>query len=172
MACIVLILDKLELGQSFTLIVALGAVDGASFLGLKGDRGFCTTVSTYSRIHLSGLPITASTLPSPSSSALWTAARFMLQSARQIELLLTGGKGTLLPTVTAHKCLIFQSHKLRLLYGLLFPCLTCSFLTPDPSLNYPIIRRIPYKNAGFKLRNNTEQRSLLIKLLYTLDIVK
>ena len=104
----VLTSDRLNLASFFSMFgVALFAVNRTSIPGLEWYCGFFTAVSTHDGIHLSWLVVATKTLFPSSGSAFWTSARFILQSVRLIELLLTNGKGELLSTVAAYQSLLF-----------------------------------------------------------------
>jgi len=92
--------------------VAVAAVDGSVFAGLERDFGVFAALGAYCLEHLppTSEAAIAAAFGLPGSAAIGTAPGLVLQAARRVEFLLTGGEGEFLPTISALEGLVLKAH--------------------------------------------------------------
>ena len=81
---------------------ALPAIHRAPTPGLKGDFSLFAASSAHCRVHLARCSVIAIATLSPCHSTLWTATRFILQSASFEKFLLASSKDELGATIPTH----------------------------------------------------------------------
>jgi hypothetical protein len=81
---------------------ALPAIHRAPIPGFKGDFSLLAASSAHCRVHLARRSVIAMATLLPCRSTLWTATRFILQSASFEKFLLASSKGELDATILTH----------------------------------------------------------------------
>lgn len=75
--------------------------------GFKGDLALLAASGAYCSMHLPGF---AKATAPPLQATLLAASRFALQTARQVEFLLTRSECELSAAITTHEDLVLESH--------------------------------------------------------------